>query len=302
GNKRYIYLGRHLIAEDGTAGRHYIHTDALGSPVRKTTSAGAASATAREDYQPYGWGPAATSTPGFTGHVADAETGLIYMQARYYDPYGARFLAVDPVAANEASFNRYWYANDNPYKNVDPDGRIPVLFLIVPAISLLSLSDYAQAPNIGEAPTVMTNGERFAAVADALTSGPRSLADMGARGAREVGNAAAQRAATKDSVGGPAITSRAARREAMRDAGIPTSQQPASQSRNQSGHEYSYDVPAGGGGTQRMSVQQQTMDRSHPGESHWEAGLVKTDADTGEVRMNRHGRPALRNGKSKVDY
>lgn len=107
--------------------------------------------------------------------------------------------------------------------------------------------------------------------------------------------------------GGEALTSRAARREAMRDAGIPTSQQPVSQSpvsqsRKASGREYSYDVPAPGGGTQRMSVQQQTMDRSHPGQAHWEAGRVKTDPRTGAVRENKHGRPALTNDKSKVDY
>lgn len=88
----------------------------------------------------------------------------------------------------------------------------------------------------------------------------------------------------------------------MRDAGIPTGQQPISQSRNASGREYSYDVPAPGGGTQRMSVQQQTMDRSHPGQAHWEAGRVKVDPLTGEVRYNNYGRPALTNDKSKVDY
>jgi RHS repeat-associated protein len=121
GNKRYVYLGRHLIAEDGTAGRRYIHTDGLGSPALTTSTSGAAST--RNDYRPYGWGPPAQSTPGFTGHVADAETGLSYMQARYYDPFAGRFLAVDPVAASEGSFNRYWYANNNPYKNIDPDGK-----------------------------------------------------------------------------------------------------------------------------------------------------------------------------------
>lgn len=98
------------------------------------------------------------------------------------------------------------------------------------------------------------------------------------------------------------FTSRAARRKAMRDADIPTSQQPVSQSRNQSGREYSYDTPVPGGGTQRKSVQQQTMDRSHPGQSHWEAGRVKTDPLTGAVRKNKYGRPALTNDKSKVDY
>lgn len=88
----------------------------------------------------------------------------------------------------------------------------------------------------------------------------------------------------------------------MRDEGIPTSQQPAAQSRNASGYEYSYDTPAPGGGTQRMSVQQQTMDRSHLGESHWEAGAVKTDPLTGAVRMNNYGRPVLTSRKSRADY
>ena len=88
----------------------------------------------------------------------------------------------------------------------------------------------------------------------------------------------------------------------MRDAGIPTSQQPVSQSRNASGREYSYDVPAPGGGTQRKSVQQQTMDSSHPGQAHWEAGPVKVDPLTGAVRENKYGRSALTNDKSKVDY
>jgi hypothetical protein len=48
------------------------------------------------------------------------------MQQRYYDPVAMRFLSVDPVAASPLSFSRYWYANNNPYKNIDPDGRNPV--------------------------------------------------------------------------------------------------------------------------------------------------------------------------------
>lgn len=44
---------------------------------------------------------------------------------RYYDPILGRFLSVDPVEAsdNGANFNRYWYANNNPYRFTDPDGR-----------------------------------------------------------------------------------------------------------------------------------------------------------------------------------
>ena len=57
-----------------------------------------------------------------------------------------------------------------------------------------------------------------------------------------------------------------------------------------------------GGGTEIKSVQQQTMDRSHAGQGHWEAGTVKTDKVTGEVQMNKYERPKLRSDKSKVDY
>ena len=39
--------------------------------------------------------------PGYTGHVTDAATGLVYMQQRYYDPMiGQRLLSVDPVVAS----------------------------------------------------------------------------------------------------------------------------------------------------------------------------------------------------------
>ena len=88
----------------------------------------------------------------------------------------------------------------------------------------------------------------------------------------------------------------------MRDQDIPISQQPKSQSRNASGREQSYEVPEAGGGTQTKSVQQQTMDSSHRGQGHWEAGKVKTDPLTGETRMNIYGRPKLTNNKSKVNY
>jgi RHS repeat-associated protein len=98
-----------------------------------------------------------------------------------------------------------------------------------------------------------------------------------------------------------ASSSRGARREAMRDAGIPTSQQPLSQSKNASGREYTYEVPKNGGGKQSKSVQQQTLDSSHPGQNHWEAGKVRKDAD-GNVKMNNYGRPRLDNEKSKVNY
>jgi RHS repeat-associated protein len=58
--------------------------------------------------------------------VDDPETNLIYMQHRYYDAATGRFVSMDPVsptAANVFTFNRYDYANDNPARYIDPDGR-----------------------------------------------------------------------------------------------------------------------------------------------------------------------------------
>jgi RHS repeat-associated protein len=88
---------------------------------------------ARYDYRPYGGvvngsGP---NGPGYTGHVQDPETGLVYMQARYYQARG-QFLSPDPVGpspGNIFSFNRYAYANNNPIRNTDPDGRSVLLAL-----------------------------------------------------------------------------------------------------------------------------------------------------------------------------
>jgi RHS repeat-associated protein len=104
----------------------YIHTDALGTPIAVTDSSG--QIVERGEYEPYGQplGTTPVDAPGFTGHVQDGATGLTYMQQRYYDPQVGRFLSVDPVTADSANgqnFNRYWYANNNPYKFTDPDGR-----------------------------------------------------------------------------------------------------------------------------------------------------------------------------------
>lgn len=105
----------------------YYHTDALGSPAAVTSVNGIV--LERSVYEPYGGlvNRPLIDGPGYTGHIADATTGLVYMQQRYYDPVLGRFLSVDPVTANAntgANFNRYWYANNNPYRFTDPDGRI----------------------------------------------------------------------------------------------------------------------------------------------------------------------------------
>ncbi len=104
----------------------YIHTDALGSPVAITDASG--NVIERTVYEPYGAvvNRPLKDGPGYTGHVTDSETGLSYMQQRYYDPALAGFLSVDPVAAYQSpigQFSRYRYGDGNPYRFTDPDGR-----------------------------------------------------------------------------------------------------------------------------------------------------------------------------------
>jgi RHS repeat-associated protein len=104
----------------------YVYTDPQGSLLAEADVQG--NITATFDYRPYGAQAlgSASNGPGYTGHVNDADTGLTYMQQRYYDSSVGRFLSIDPVGVNPKSgdnFSRYWYANNNPYRFIDPDGR-----------------------------------------------------------------------------------------------------------------------------------------------------------------------------------
>ncbi len=131
GQTLYVHLQDRLIAEynASTGVLHYVHTDALGSPVVKSTDTQPAAEVAgsRRWHEPYGFTELlTTSSVGFTGHFQDRETELVYMQQRYYDPIAGRFLSVDPVVTDAKTgsfFNRYEYAESNPFKYIDPDGR-----------------------------------------------------------------------------------------------------------------------------------------------------------------------------------
>lgn len=121
----------------------YIHTDQLGSVIAKSDEHG--NILARYHYTPFGEvdsGKELNDSNSFTGHVHDDDINLIYMQARYYDPVIGRFYSNDPVDAlghmqrgNSIAhgFNRYAYANNNPYKYTDPDGKFVFLTPFVPA-------------------------------------------------------------------------------------------------------------------------------------------------------------------------
>lgn len=127
----YHYLAGALVARKDTSPSNsasvtYLHTDFLGSVVAETNAS--QTVTRRTSYQPFGLpGGSVAAGPGYTGHVFDPGIGLTYMQGRYYDPDVGRFLSMDPnppSMADGLDFNRYAYVRNNPYRNVDPDGRV----------------------------------------------------------------------------------------------------------------------------------------------------------------------------------
>ena len=121
----------------------YFHNDVAGTPLLATDAAG--NVLWKENYQPYGdklnkQPASAGNKVGFAGKPYDGNTGLSYMGARYYDPVIGRFMGIDPKGFDEGnlhSFNRYAYANNNPFKFVDPDGRAAAAIVALLGVGLV---------------------------------------------------------------------------------------------------------------------------------------------------------------------
>ncbi len=99
----------------------YLHHDQQGSIRLLTGSAG--TVTGKCTYNAYGAPTCegASTTPlGFDGQYTSSDTGLIYLQARVYDPATAQFLTIDPMVS--LTQQPYAYVGDNPLNLADPNG------------------------------------------------------------------------------------------------------------------------------------------------------------------------------------
>jgi RHS repeat-associated protein len=116
-----LVVGQAALAQSGGTVT-YIYTDPQGTPLAETDANG--NVTATFDYTPYGSTALGTppNGPGYTGHVNDPETNLVYMQARYYDVATGQFLSRDPDR-QKSGINDYAYVGDNPINRTDPTGR-----------------------------------------------------------------------------------------------------------------------------------------------------------------------------------
>lgn len=148
---KYAYAGTARIARSSIAGKgsaafepseFYLH-DHLGT----TSLSLSATAQVQEQMVSYPYGHtrlerrAADSLAGadytFTGKEQDAESGLHYFEARYYNPIIGKFISVDPILeplnqyhsdflkkilVNPQEINIYSYVLSNPVRYKDPSG------------------------------------------------------------------------------------------------------------------------------------------------------------------------------------
>jgi RHS repeat-associated protein len=105
----------------------FYHQDGLGTVTDLTDLAGA---TAKSyAYDAYGnvlESPGTVDQPyTYTGREFDAESGLLYYRARYYDATTGRFLQKDPIGFMGKDVNLYRYVRNNPIRINDPSGLVP---------------------------------------------------------------------------------------------------------------------------------------------------------------------------------
>ena len=123
----FTYL--HTLTGDTTqnAPIYWTHGDHLGSTAWVTDIAGVGVQHFR--YLPFGE-PLYSKKTGtfssrytFSGKERDAESGLNYFGARYYNSDLSIWISVDPLADKYPNLSPYTYCADNPVRLVDPEGR-----------------------------------------------------------------------------------------------------------------------------------------------------------------------------------
>jgi RHS repeat-associated protein len=191
-----LLLGSLLSPAGATETVIYYHNDALGSPIAATNAEG--QVVWREQYEPYGKRlvnePKSRNKLWYTGKPEEEALGLSYFWARWYNPKLGRFMGMDPVEAqaeNLHSFNRYAYANNNPYKFVDPDGNVPIPLIIWgmgAAVTAYNTYQTYQSEGLGAAATTLAiEGAATAALGGAAKLAGPALKVL--KGADKIGDA-----------------------------------------------------------------------------------------------------------------
>ena len=153
----YYYQGDLLTADVTSTDALYFHYDQNGSIIGFSYKSGSttteyyylknlqgdvigiidANGSLVGSYTYNAWGQVISSTDNtvtnrnpirYRGYYYDTESGLYYLQSRYYNPEIGRFISADGYAATGDGilcYNMFAYSSNNPIMNVDPDGDLP---------------------------------------------------------------------------------------------------------------------------------------------------------------------------------
>ena len=125
---RYYSAGGVQLASKSTGGSTLITLGDVQGSAQVTVDA--TGAVTRNAYTPYGTKRAGSNVAlahGWLNQIADADTGLTYLNARYYDPELGRFLSPDPLMnpGDPRTLDPYRYADNNPVVYMDASGLNP---------------------------------------------------------------------------------------------------------------------------------------------------------------------------------
>ncbi len=125
---KYIFAGGVLVANKVSSEVMYYHQDHLGS--NRVITNGNGNKMEEIQYMPFGATSMDTGSVSmahkYTSQELDADTGLYYYNARYYNPVLGRFITADTIVpnfTNPQSLNRYSYVGNNPVNYADPTGH-----------------------------------------------------------------------------------------------------------------------------------------------------------------------------------
>ena len=132
---RYVYGTRKYVPDFMVKGgvTYRMLTDHVGS-VRLVVNTATGAIAQRIDYDTFGRITQNTSPAfqpfAFAGGLYDADTGLVRLGARDYDPSIGRWTAKDPTGFRGGDANLYAYSYNDPINYVDVDGLNPILVAV----------------------------------------------------------------------------------------------------------------------------------------------------------------------------
>jgi len=156
------YLGKAVRSIINESSKTVIQTNFLpynGKSIVSETDETGLNVVDSYDYSPYGkpiyTGSSAQSNSTlsifsnplmYNGYYYDAESGLYYLNARYYSPELMMFISMDTYDLS----NRYGYANGNPIWYSDPTGHFSLANLLINLVVTVAMIALLAVPAAGE--------------------------------------------------------------------------------------------------------------------------------------------------------